>query len=48
MAVTGGSGHGFKFGSMIGRLVMDRMDGTPGSWLDSFSWDHLVAASARA
>jgi glycine/D-amino acid oxidase-like deaminating enzyme len=40
--VTGSSGHGFKFGSVIGRIALDRLDGVTDSpwWLPQFGWDH--------
>jgi glycine/D-amino acid oxidase-like deaminating enzyme len=36
--VTGGSGHGFKFGSIVGRLALDRLEGVAGSWPPQFAW----------
>jgi glycine/D-amino acid oxidase-like deaminating enzyme len=43
--VTGSSGHGFKFGSIIGRVAMDRLDGVADSrwWLPLFGWDRALA-----
>jgi sarcosine oxidase len=38
-AVTGSSGHGFKFGPIVGRMALDRLEGSTGSWLPQFSWD---------
>lgn len=46
---TGGSGHGFKFGSVIGAVVMDRLDGIPSDrWSPQCSWSSVVAAPAAA
>jgi glycine/D-amino acid oxidase-like deaminating enzyme len=43
LVATGGSGHGFKFGSVIGSAVMDRLDGVAGSrWSPIFAWEHVV------
>jgi sarcosine oxidase len=49
LVASGGSGHGFKFGSVIGSVVMDRLDGVNSSrWSPIFSWDHVVNAPAPA
>jgi monomeric sarcosine oxidase len=53
LIATGGSGHGFKFGSVIGSVVMDRLDGTAtagtsGRWSPIFAWDNVVKAPAAA
>jgi len=49
LVATGGSGHGFKFGSVIGAVIMDRLDGVSGDrWSPIFSWDHVVKAPALA
>lgn len=48
VVATGSSGHGFKFGSIIGRVVMDRLDGPSGRWLPSMAWGNAVASAARA
>lgn len=47
---TGSSGHGFKFGSIIGRVVMDRVEGAgaSGRWLPTMAWSHAVEATAAA
>lgn len=49
LLVTGGSGHGFKFGSVIGRIAMDRLDGAEhgGSWLPQFGWERVTNATVR-
>ena len=31
LVATGGSGHAFKFGPVLGRIAMDRLDGTGNS-----------------
>jgi len=49
LVATGGSGHGFKFGSVIGSVVMDRLDGIAGTrWNPIFAWDTVVKAPAPA
>ena len=45
LVATGGSGHGFKFGSVIGSAVMDRLDDVSSTrWNPIFAWDHVVKA----
>jgi sarcosine oxidase len=45
---TAGSGHGFKFGSVLGRIVMDRLDGIESDrWSPQFSYESFLAASSR-
>jgi glycine/D-amino acid oxidase-like deaminating enzyme len=45
---TAGSGHGFKFGSVLGRIVLDRLDGIESDrWTPQFSYDAFVSASSR-
>jgi glycine/D-amino acid oxidase-like deaminating enzyme len=47
LVATGGSGHGFKFGSVIGSVVMDRLDGvSDGRWSPIFAWERVVRAPA--
>jgi len=53
LIATGGSGHGFKFGSVIGSVVLERLDGSAGGtsgtgrrWSPIFSWEHVVRAPA--
>jgi monomeric sarcosine oxidase len=44
---TAGSGHGFKFGSILGRVVMDRLDGLGSErWSPLFSYGRFLSASA--
>lgn len=46
---TGGSGHGFKFGSIVGTIVMDRLDEiTSPRWSPQFSWSRVTAAPVAA
>lgn len=46
---TAGSGHGFKFGSIIGKVVMDRLDGIDSPrWAPIFSYDAFLTAGSRA
>jgi glycine/D-amino acid oxidase-like deaminating enzyme len=45
---TAGSGHGFKFGSVLGRIVLDRLDGIESArWTPQFSYDAFLRAGAR-
>ena len=45
---TAGSGHGFKFGSILGQIVMDRLDGIESDrWSAQFSYEAFLAAGAR-
>lgn len=48
LVATGGSGHSFKFGSVIGRVIMDRLDGTAGAWFPELSWDHVTGSRSVA
>lgn len=45
---TAGSGHGFKFGSILGRIVLDRLDGIQSDrWTPQFSYDSFLSAGSR-
>lgn len=45
---TAGSGHGFKFGSVLGKIVLDRLDGIQSDrWTPQFSYDSFLSASSR-
>ena len=45
---TAGSGHGFKFGSILGTIVLDRLDGIEsGRWTPQFSYESFRAAASR-
>ena len=45
---TAGSGHGFKFGSVLGQMVLDRLDGIESTrWTPQFSYDAFLTAGAR-
>jgi glycine/D-amino acid oxidase-like deaminating enzyme len=35
---SGGSGHGFKFGPVLGPLIADAVEATPNPYLERFSW----------
>jgi glycine/D-amino acid oxidase-like deaminating enzyme len=49
LVATAGSGHGFKFGSVIGAVVMDRLDDVAGdNWSPIFAWDAVVNAPMLA
>ncbi len=42
LLATAGSGHGFKFGSIIGRIILDRLEGVPSEdWSSQFSYAHF-------
>ena len=39
---TAGSGHGFKFGPIIGKIALDRLSGLPSArWHARFSYEHF-------
>src|SRR5713101_2842437 len=45
---TAGSGHGFKFGAILGKMVLDRLDGIQSDrWTPQFSYASFLAASSR-
>ena len=45
---TAGSGHGFKFGSILGRIVMDRLDGIDDArWSPQFSYGSFAGGASR-
>lgn len=45
---TAGSGHGFKFGSVLGRIVLDRLDGIASDrWTPQFSYESFLTAGSR-
>jgi len=46
LVASGGSGHAFKFGPVLGRVAMDRLDGVAGDWLPAFAWDRVVGTTA--
>ena len=35
---SGGSGHGFKFGPVLGQLIADAVEGVPNPYLEAFAW----------
>ena len=39
---AGGSGHGFKFGPLLGDLIADAAEGAPNRWLAKFRWRWLA------
>jgi glycine/D-amino acid oxidase-like deaminating enzyme len=46
---TAGSGHGFKFGSILGKIVLDRLDEVRSErWAPQFSYESFRTAGARA
>ena len=40
---AGGSGHGFKFGPLLGDLIADAAEGVDNRWLPKFRWRALAA-----
>ena len=40
---AGGSGHGFKFGPILGSLIADAVENQPNPWLGRFRWRALAA-----
>lgn len=45
---TAGSGHGFKFGSILGQIVLDRLDGIRSDrWSPQFSYEAFLSAGSR-
>ena len=48
IVAAGGSGHGFKFTPMIGRLVADTVEGRDNRWQQRFAWRPLGAARREA
>lgn len=45
---TAGSGHGFKFGSVLGRIALDRLDGIERDrWTPQFSYASFLTAGSR-
>lgn len=45
---TAGSGHGFKFGSILGTIVVDRLDGIRSDrWTPQFSYESFLTAGSR-
>jgi len=46
---TAGSGHGFKFGSILGAIVLDRLDGIASDrWSPQFSYASFLTAGGRS
>ena len=43
---AGGSGHGFKFGPILGALIADAVEGKPNPWLPKFRWRELPPTTA--
>lgn len=35
---SGGSGHGFKFGPVLGKIIADAVEGADNPWLREFAW----------
>lgn len=45
MVVSGGSGHGFKFLPILGRYVVDRIEGKQSHMLSLWKWRKLEAGA---
>jgi len=45
---TGGSGHGFKFAPVMGKLIADRFEGKENEWAPRFRWRPVGARKAEA
>lgn len=43
---AGGSGHGFKFGPVLGPLIADAVEGKANEWLPKFQWRQLATETA--
>jgi glycine/D-amino acid oxidase-like deaminating enzyme len=43
---AGGSGHGFKFGPILGALIADAVEGKPNPWLSRFRWRELAPTTS--
>ena len=48
IVAAGGSGHGFKFTPMIGRLVADTVERRENPWLHRFAWRSLAEPRQEA
>ncbi len=46
VVAAGGSGHGFKFGPMLGGLIADVVEKRPNPYKDKFRWRDLGAGTA--
>ncbi|MCA9881645.1 MAG: FAD-dependent oxidoreductase [Anaerolineae bacterium] len=43
---SGGSGHGFKFAPMLGKIVADRVEAKENQWLPKFKWRTLPPSTS--
>lgn len=41
VVASGGSGHGFKFAPVLGKLIADVVESVPNLWLKRFAWRNL-------
>lgn len=49
LVATAGSGHGFKFGPVVGAVVMDRLEERSSDrWSPIFAWERVVRAAQPA
>ena len=47
VVATGGSGHAFKFGPVLGALAADALEGVQNSYSDRFAWRTLGEAKSE-
>lgn len=45
---SGGSGHGFKFAPVLGRLIADAVEGAPNPYLERYAWRPVGDSSTEA
>ena len=45
VVASGGSGHGFKFAPLLGKLIADCVERKPNPWLEKFRWRNLGAGT---
>lgn len=48
VVATGGSGHAFKMGPVLGPMIADAMEGKRGPWSDRFRWRQLDRKTVQA
>jgi glycine/D-amino acid oxidase-like deaminating enzyme len=46
VVAAGGSGHGFKFGPVLGAIIADAVEGKPNPYLPRFRWRSVEGAQA--
>lgn len=48
VVATGGSGHAFKMGPVLGLMIVDAIEGKQGPWSDRFRWRQLDRKTVQA